>query len=119
MPWSHLWGRRRLPGARTILAVLMARRTRWARRRSGPPRSGGGRSGGPGGIRTGGGNGGRGGGGNARGEGVGAQEPEYSRAQLIVALLIFPIALLLIPTLILLIGIAFNIGGDPGFPGQP
>ena len=99
--------------------MLMARRTKWARRRSGPPRSGGGRSGGRGGIRTGGGGNGGHGGGHARGEGVGAPEPEYSRAQLIVGLLIFPVAMLLIPILVLLVGIAFNVGGAPGFPGQP
>jgi hypothetical protein len=86
----------------------MARRTRWARRRSGPPRSGGGRSGGQGGIRTGGGgNGGRGGG-HARGEGVGAEYPEYSFGQIIVGLLIFPVSMLLIGIVLLVLRILFT-----------
>jgi hypothetical protein len=85
----------------------MARRTRWARRRSGPPRSGGGRSGGPGGIRTGGGNGGRGGG-HVRREGASAEYPEYSLGQIIVGLLIFPVSLMLIGFVILALGILFT-----------
>lgn len=90
--------------------MLMARRTKWARRRSGPPRSGGGRSGGSGGIRTGGGNGGRGGGGSARGEGVGAEYPEYSLGQIIVGLLIFPMSILLIGIVSRTLGILFGGG---------
>lgn len=95
--------------------MLMARRTRWARRRSGPPRSGGGRPGG-GGIRTGGNGGNGGGGGHVGGDGVGAPEPEYSRAQLIVGLLIFPMAMLLIGFLTLLLSVAFNVGSPAVHP---
>jgi hypothetical protein len=59
-------------------------------------------------VRTGGGgNGGRGGG-HARGEGVGAEFPEYSFGQMIVGLLIFPVSLLMMGFVILAFAILFT-----------
>ena len=55
------------------------------------------------------GGGGRGsGGGRVGGEGVGQPYPEYSRGQLVVALLMFPLALLLTAFVILVLDITFN-----------
>jgi hypothetical protein len=85
--------------------MYMERRSQRLRRRLARPRSGGrppGRNG-RGGDRGDGRSGGRGDGGQNDARGAGVPEPEHSRGQLVVAVLILPLALFAIPLVLLLL----------------